>query len=74
MMIEALRSARRKAEALAAVAGTGVGRAVSISELKLNPPEREIDVVAIQRGVPFRMTEPDGIQVWGRIYTGFEFE
>lgn len=74
MMIEALRSARRKAEALAAVVGARVGRAVSISEFKPNPMDHDIDAVSYQRGVVLRNTEPDGIEVKGRIYAVFELE
>ncbi len=74
MMIEALRSARRKAEALAAVVGANVGRAISISEFKPNPTDRDIDTVAFLRGVPFRGPEPDGIEIRGRIYAVFELE
>lgn len=70
--LEALRLAKEKAHGLASVVGSSVGEAISISEFKPNPTQREIDEIAYQRGVVQSAGRPEGIKVQCRIYAVFE--
>jgi len=72
--IEALKSAKQKAEDLAEVVNASVGAALSISEFKPNPTQRDIDAVAFQRGVLGSAGRPEGVTIKSKIYAIFEIE
>ncbi len=70
--IMAPQNAMEKAEQLAGVLGQSVGAAISISEFKPNPTQRDIDDgLAYSRGVVSSRGKPEGIDVKSRIYAVF---
>lgn len=80
ILLEALRAAKRKAEALAAVVGLKVGATISISEFKPEATQREVNTVvnvneiAYQRGVIVDIGRPEGTEIKATIYATFALE
>ena len=80
ILLEALRAAKRKAEALAAVVGLKVGATISISEFKPEATQREVNTVvnvnevAYSRGVIVDIGRPEGTEIKATIYATFALE
>ena len=73
--VKALKNAKEKADQLASVLGQSVGRAISISEFKPNPTQRDLeDALSYQQGVVSSRGKPEGIDVKYRIYGVFVLE
>jgi len=75
MRIAALQNAKEKADQLAGVLEQSVGRAISISEFKPNPTQRDLeDALSYQQGIVSSRGKPEGIDVKYRIYGVFVLE
>lgn len=74
MRLAALRSARIKAEALAAVVGLKVGSALSVSEFRPCGTHNDYDPVSLQRGVILDLGRPEGIEISATVYATFEMQ
>jgi hypothetical protein len=74
LRIEALEAAQQKAEDLAAVVGSKVGAAISISEFKPSPEGSYSNNVAYMVEVPSSVGKPKGVHVLVKLYAEFELE
>jgi len=75
LRIKALQAAKQKAEDLAAVVGSKVGDALSISEFRSNPNRSYAENASMRMdSSPSSVGNPEGINVTAKIYAEFVLE